>query len=620
MRISQKTIDEIFDIAIIEDVISEFVVLKKTGANYKGLSPFNDEKTPSFVVSPSKEIWKDFSSGKGGNVISFLMEHEQYTYPESLLFLAKKYNIDVEYIELDERAQKEKNKREAILIVLKFTKTFFCKNLTDSDKTGFNYLKTRGFSESTMKTFEIGYCSENDKSLIKEIKTAGYNLDYLKESRIINENQKNRFSGRLIFPIHNITGQVVGFGGRILKNNVKGVKYLNSDSSDLYQKSKILYALFLAKKHIKKLDSCYVVEGYTDVMALHLIGIKNVVSNCGTAFTKDQIRLINRFTNTIIILFDSDNAGVNATLQAIDSILEQNMMPQVLQLPDSEDPASFVAKNKANDIIEYITEKPVDFIEFKYSLIKEDETSDLIKITHSILESLLLIEHQISQTFYVRRASQVLKIKEEDLLVELNKIKSKKNKTQKSINTVKQKKELFDFFKIKKENLEEFQLMRLLINYGTSEDIKDNQQSISVGAFIAQELENDSIGFSFSMFDKIFKDILEKIKLGVIINKGYFLTHSDDTIREFAAYVLGEKHLLSNWQEKDIFVLEEKDILYKVARESILRFKLKRVQEMVKNSLSALKDDNGEEEDKLKQFSRLSGLEKKIQQELGRLF
>ena len=620
MRISQKTIDQIFDIAIIEDVISEFVVLKKTGANYKGLSPFNDEKTPSFVVSPSKEIWKDFSSGKGGNMISFLMEHEQYTYPEALLFLAKKYNIDVEYIELDEDTQREKNRREAILIVLKFTKNFFCKNLMSSDKIGLNYLKKRGFSESTIKTFEIGYCSDNDKSLIREIKQAGYNVEYLKESRIINQNEKNRFSGRLIFPIQNITGHVVGFGGRILQNNIKTVKYLNSDSSDLYQKSKILYGLFLAKKHIKKFDSCYIVEGYTDVMALHQIGIKNVVSNCGTALTKDQIRLINRFTNNIIILFDSDNAGINATLKAIDAILEQNMMPQVLQLPSSEDPASFVTKNKLNDITKYIELNTVDFIEFKYSLIEDSDTSDLIKITQSILESLLLIEHQISQTFYVRRASQILKIKEEDLLLELKKIKSNKNKIWQSRSIVKQDKESLDFHKIKKDNLEEFQLMRLLINYGTSEEIKDNKQSASVGIFIAQELEKDNIGFSVFLFDKIYQDISEKIKLNEILTKGYFLTHSEEDIRGFAAYVLGEKYLLSNWEEKDIFVLEEKDILYKVARESILRFKLKRVQEMVKNALLALKDENGDAEDKLKQFSQLSTLEKKIQQELGRLF
>ena len=344
MKISKKTIDTIFSSVIIEDVISDFVRLKKTGANYKGLSPFNDEKTPSFVVSPSKEIWKDFSSGKGGNVISFLMEHEQYTYPEALLYLAKKYNITIEYDQLDEESQKQETEREASLLVLNFVKNVFCKNLVGDDKTALNYLESRKFKNSVVEDFEIGFCPNNDNTVITQTKKAGYNIDYLIKTKILTEKLQNRFSGRLIFPIHSITGQVLGFGGRILSTQSKRVKYLNSDSSELYQKSKVLYGLHLAKKHIKTLDSCYLVEGYTDVLSLYQMGIKNVVANCGTALTDSQIRLIKRFSLNITVLFDSDPAGTAATLKAIDMILQQGMTPNILTLPANEDPASFIEK------------------------------------------------------------------------------------------------------------------------------------------------------------------------------------------------------------------------------------------------------------------------------------
>ena len=350
MKISKDTIEEIFNTAIIEEVISEFVKLKKTGANYKGLSPFNDEKTPSFVVSPSKEIWKDFSSGKGGNVISFLMEHEQYTYPEALLFLAKKYNIEVKYIEQDSKLQEKENERQAAILVLNFVKNIFAKNLFNQDSTALQYLNSRGFSNSIIQEFEVGYCSKRDSSLMDQTRKSQYNTKYLLKMRIINEKGYNRFSGRIMFPIHSMTGEVLGFGGRVLEDKKNTVKYLNSDSSDLYQKSKILYGMHLAKNHIKKLDFCYVVEGYTDVMALFQIGIKNVVSSCGTALTRDQIRLIHRFTDTIVILFDSDQAGINATIKAIDLILKEGMKPKILQLPRKEDPASFMTNHSTEKI------------------------------------------------------------------------------------------------------------------------------------------------------------------------------------------------------------------------------------------------------------------------------
>jgi len=624
MRISQKTIDEIFSMAIIEEVISDFVALKKTGANYKGLSPFNDEKTPSFVVSPSKEIWKDFSSGRGGNLISFLMEHEQYTYPEALLFLAKKYNITVEYIDLDPKDKQKETEREATLLVLKFVAMVFSKNLETSNNQAMIYLRSRGFSDSTIKDFAVGYCPSRDKKLLQETKKAGYNLDYLKKLRIINEKEQNRFSARLIFPIHSMSGQVLGFGGRVLDDKTKSVKYLNSDSSEIYQKSKVLYGLHLAKKYIKSTDTCYIVEGYTDVMALHQVGIKNTVSNCGTALTNEQIRLIKRFTNNIVILFDSDLAGINATLKAIDSILVQNMTPKVLQLPAGEDPASFVKLKSKEAIDLYIQQNTFDFIQFKYRLNENQDTANLIELTKGILSSVALIEDNISQTFHIRYASKLLSVKEDDLLSSLNKIKLEKsallNKNKTSLKNSPKEVSGINFNKIKKEFLEEFQLIRLLIHHGSS-IILNSQYKTRVSEFIVRELDQDSIKFQVPIFNIIFSDVKSNSKTPNFITKDYFLTHKNIQIKNLSAYVVGEQHFLGNWGDKDIIVLEEKDILMKVVKESILRFKLKRVKQMVQESLISLKNtsQDNDEGKLLQRFTGLNKLEKKIQQELGRL-
>ena len=622
MKISQKTIDEIFNTVVIEEVISDFVNLKKTGANYKGLSPFNDEKTPSFVVSPAKEIWKDFSSGKGGNVVSFLIEHEQYSYPEALLFLAKKYSIDVQYVQTDLKSQEKENERQAVLIVLKFVKNIFIKKLFSSQSRALDYLKSRGFLKSTIDKFEIGYCPEGDHKIISETKSGGYNTKYLHHIRIINEKEKNRFSGRIMFPIHSITGEVVGFGGRILSPKFKGVKYLNSDSSNLYQKSKILYGMHIAKYAIKKLDFCYIVEGYTDVMALHQFGIENVVSSCGTALTKEQIRLIHRFTNNIIILFDSDNAGVHATLKAIDSVLIEGMHPKILQLPNGEDPASFIHKNNKNDIAKHIESKTIDFIEFKHQLLIGDDTNEMIKNTNSILQSIGLINDPISRTFYIRRASKKLNLKEADLLLSLKQIKSNIKSIKKSKN---KKTDHITLSEIKKHNSEELQLIRLLINYGSVQIRSSKKNEISLAKFVIKELEKEhkdlNIKFSISIFNELLLDIKEKLQHKKSFSKDDFLNHDNPQFRAISSALVGEKYLLSNWEDKDIIVVQEQDILSKVIKEAILRFKLKSIQQLIQEVLVCLKKESEKNQSKLMiKFSQLSIIEKKIQQKLGRIF
>jgi len=624
MKISQKTIEEIFNTVIIEDVIAEFINLKKTGANYKGLSPFNDEKTPSFVVSPSKEIWKDFSSGKGGNVISFLMEHEQHTYPEALLFLAKKYSIDVQYIETDSKYQEKENERQAILIVLGFVKNIFVQNLFDAESPALVYLESRGFKKSILEKFEIGYCPKSDNTALKETQKSGYNIKYLHKTRIINEQGKNRFSGRIMFPIHGITGEVLGFGGRALIDKLKAVKYLNSDSSNIYQKSKILYGMHLAKKTIKKLNFCYIVEGYTDVMAMFQFGITNVVSSCGTALTKEQIRLIHRFTNTIVILFDSDEAGANATIKAIDSILNEGMNPKILQFPKGEDPASFISTQDKDHIDTYIADNTIGFIKFKCKLIKGNETQDMITKINSIVNSISLIDDPISRTLHLREASKQLRIKETDLLESLQ-----NNNKKTKVRTI-QKENVgntdydFNLPDIEKNHLEELQLIRLLINYGSSKTISINNKQIPLAIFIVLELEKDNqdlnIQFSVEVFNEILSDIKKKINSKQDFSKDDFLNHNNVKFRTISSTLIGEKHLLGNWEEKDIIVVQEKDILSKVTTESILRFKLKRIQEIVKELLLQLKNENEDNQDIIKKFSQLSRIEKKIQQKLGRIF
>ena len=628
MKISQKTIDEIFNTAVIEDVISEFVALKKTGANYKGLSPFNDEKTPSFVVSPAKEIWKDFSSGKGGNVISFLIEHEQYTYPEALLFLAKKYNIHVEYLETDFKNQEQENEKQATLLVLNFVKDFFVKTMLNKGSEVLEYLNARGFSKSTIELFEIGYCDKLNNDLVLETKKAGYNIEYLHKTRIINKEERSRFSGRIIFPIHSMSGDVLGFGARVFSQSTKSAKYLNSDSSDFYQKSKILYGMHLAKKEIKKLDFCYVVEGYTDVIALFQFGIKNVVSSCGTALTQDQIRLMHRFTKNIGILFDSDNAGVNATLKAIDEVLKAGMNPKILQLPQGEDPSSFLQKENKETVHDYIQKNTINFIDFKYQLIDTEDTAALINTTKSIIHSISLITDSISQSFHIKETAKKLSLNELDLLKELQ----NQNKAHLQANIKKQKTVLskddsvnkLNFELISRKYLEELQLIRLLINYGSTKQIIINDSKITVAEFIVLELEKDSKDinstFSVPLFNKILNEIKNKINLKESVSQDYFINHANLEFRAVSSYVIGEKHLLGNWEDKDIIVIQEEDILAKVTTESILRFKLKRVQEILKELLIKLKNESLDHQSIIKQFSKLSKVEKKIQQKLGRIF
>ena len=376
--ISRSTIDQVYETARLEEVIGEYVTLKKSGANFKGLSPFTQERTPSFMVSPVKQIWKDFSSGKGGNVIAFLMEHEHFTYPEAIRYLAKKYNIEIEETEESPEEKQIKDTKESMFLVAQYAAGFFEKNLweTEAGKSiGLTYFKERGFKNETLKKFALGYSPDSYDELSKQAQKDGYKLEFLEKTGlvIVNENrQVDRFRGRVIFPIRSMSGRVQGFGGRILSQNTKTAKYLNSPESEIYHKSKALYGIYESKQTIAKDNVCYLVEGYTDVIQMHQSGITNVVSSSGTALTVDQISMINRLTSDIVVLFDGDAAGLRASLRGIDLILEQGMNVKVCSFPEGEDPDSFAKNHNTEEIKTFLEEKAKDFIQFKASLLSDE--------------------------------------------------------------------------------------------------------------------------------------------------------------------------------------------------------------------------------------------------------
>ncbi|NCP05322.1 MAG: DNA primase, partial [Flavobacteriales bacterium] len=419
--ISPASIDLVFETARVEEVIGDFVQLKKAGSNYKGLSPFSDERSPSFMVSPVKQIWKDFSSGKGGNAVAFLMEHEHFTYPEAIKYLAKKYNIEIEETEQSNEQKEQQDERESLYLVSEFASKYFQNILhkTDQGKSiGLGYFKERGFTEETIKNFDLGYSLEEWQAFTDEALKQGYKIEFLEKTGLTivkGDKRFDRFKGRVMFPIKSMSGRVLGFGGRILVTDKKAAKYVNSPESIIYHKSNVLYGIYHAKQSIAKEDNCFLVEGYTDVIQFHQTGIKNVVSSSGTALTSEQIRLINRLTKNITVLFDGDAAGLRASLRGIDLILEQGMNVKVCTFPEGEDPDSFAKQNTLEELSVYLVENAKDFIEFKTSLLLDETKNDPIKKAEAIsdmIATIAIIPDELKQQVYARRIAQMMDIEE----------------------------------------------------------------------------------------------------------------------------------------------------------------------------------------------------------------
>lgn len=649
--ISRATIDRVFETARVEEVIGEFVQLKKAGSNFKGLSPFTDEKTPSFMVSPVKQIWKDFSTGKGGNSVSFLMEHEHYSYPEAIRYLAKKYNIEIEETEQTDEQKEQLNERESMFLVSKFAKDYFHDTLLNSDQgkaIGLSYFKERGFREGTISKFELGYAIDEWDAFTKEALKKGYDLKYLEKTglTIVKENKQfDRFKGRVLFPIHSMSGRILGFGGRILTNDKKAAKYLNSPESDIYHKSKILYGIYHAKKEIAKQDNCFLVEGYTDVISFHQSNIENVVASSGTALTSDQIRLVNRLTKNITVLFDGDAAGIRASIRGIDLILEQGMNVKVVTFPDGEDPDSFAKSHSDLELKEYLTKNAQDFINFKVSLLMEDAQNDPVKkagLIRDIVSSISKIPDSIQREVYVQECARIMEISERVLFSELAQLISKTSKEEAKKHY--EKKQSFEVVKRQKEQLEEIdslyllerEIIRILLLYGNSEadfvdwiEAEDEEGNISleqekytnqISKELYLNLQEDEIEFTNSLFKSIYYEIIHQLNQTDKIETDYFINHENKEITSMVTEILmdDEKYALSDWERKNIFVTEAKEVLPKLVTDSILNLRRVLIDKKIKDLIKDTQEQKAEIID-LELINNYIGLKKKLYEKLLRV-
>uniref|UniRef100_UPI004049FD3A DNA primase n=1 Tax=Flavobacterium sp. TaxID=239 RepID=UPI004049FD3A len=539
--ISKSTIENVFETARVEEVIGDFVNLKRAGSNLKGLSPFVDEKSPSFMVSPVKQIWKDFSSGKGGNVVTFLMEHEHFTYPEAIKFLARKYNIEIEEtVQTDEDAAIA-NEKESMYLVSEFASKYFHHTLLETEEgkaIGLSYFKERGFTSETIKKFQLGYSPETWDAFTKEALGKGYKLEYLDKtglSIVKEDKQFDRFKGRVMFPIQSMSGRVLGFGGRILTNDKKAAKYLNSPESDIYHKSKVLYGIYHAKQAIAKQDNCYLVEGYTDVIQFNQSGIENVVASSGTALTADQIRLVSRLTKNITVLFDGDAAGLRASVRGIDLILEAGMNVRVCAFPEGEDPDSFAKKMPYEELVKYLEENAMDFIQFKASMLMKEAKNDPIKkadLIRDMVISISKISDRIKREIYIQECSRIMDISEEVLFNTL----AQMDKKEATVSNKKFKEDQKAFDVVKNENAPskikidiqyelEHKVIQILLLYGNVEEefedvlLKANEEGelkevveknkAKVFQRIYLSLQEDEIELSNVLFQKIYKDLID---------------------------------------------------------------------------------------------------------------
>jgi len=622
--IPKETIDEIFEAAKIEEVVADFVTLKKRGANLLGLCPFHNEKTPSFTVSPSKGIYKCFGCGEGGNSVSFLMDKEHYTYPEALKYLANKYNIEIIEQEMSEEQVERANEKDSLYIISKFANSFFTKNLWESDegkKIGLNYFKERGYDEDIIKKFELGYSPQKKDVFTKAALQKLYSKEYILKSGLSIEVQNNelidRFRERVIFPIHSFSGRILGFGGRSLNPNAKA-KYQNSPESAIYNKSKILYGIFFAKNSISKKDNCYIVEGYTDVISLNQKGVENVVSASGTALSVDQIKLINRFTNNITILFDGDTAGIKASFRSLDLILKEGMNVKVIPFPENEDPDSFAKQNSTENLQNFLENESVDFITYKTKILNADVENDPIKrvaIIKEIIRSIALIPDYLTRTEYCKVCSRLLDVKESILLRDIDQERKRINLSE-NTKQLKKEKPRKKSENLKRINYEE-EIIRILLNYG-NEIISFGSENISICEFIFNELKADNIVFQNEPHNKIYLEI-ERLYNSKKFNESYFISHIDSQISKFCINLISNKHSISeNWANRHkIYTNVESQNLKKTAEKSVLMLKAQHLEEEIYSIQTKIKSNTAESKD-ITLLNNLIKIKNKISKLVGR--
>ena len=607
--ISKSTVDLVFETARLEEVIGDFVQLKKSGSNFKGLSPFSNEKTPSFMVSPAKQIWKDFSSGKGGNVVSFLMEHEHFTFPEAIKFLAKKYNIEVEETQQTNEQKEAASLRESMYAVTDFAQSFFSKILTESQEgknIGLAYFQERGFTAESIDRFHLGYSPDQWDAFTKAALDAGFQEEFLVSSGLTiqkGEKQFDRFKGRVMFPIHSMSGRVMGFGGRILKQDKQAAKYVNSPESEVYQKSKVLYGLYQAKQHIAKQSNCYLVEGYTDVIQMHQAGIQNVVSSSGTALTPDQVRLIRRLTDTITLLFDGDAAGLRAAMRGVDIILEAGMQVSICTFPDGEDPDSFVRNHQLTEVKQFLKNNTVDFIQFKAKLLAEEGKNEPIRKAETIREivqSISIIPDAIRREVYIQSCASLMNISEDVLFSTLAQLLQKKGQQAPQARKLSE----MQVVNVPKQKVDpRFELERniisLLLLYGQEEVsfedvvmqsdeegkivLTPTEISAKVYEKIYLDLQQDEVELSTQSFRELYHSLLSIYNAQKPLVMETFLQELTPEQSELVSSIImnDENNVLHDWERKNIVIKDKKTEIGRWLQQTILNLRCLLIQEKI---------------------------------------
>ena len=652
--ITRTTIDQVYETARVEEVIGDFVVLKKSGSNFKGLSPFSQERTPSFMVSPVKQIWKDFSSGKGGNVVAFLMEHEHFTYPEAIRFLANKYNIEIEETEQSNEEKEKANARESLYLVNQFAQESFTQDLwefPEGKAIGLSYFRERGFTDEIIRLFGLGYAAQQRDRFYKKAAKAGYAENYIVETGLIIKNERgavDRFRGRVIFPIRSMAGRVQGFGGRILSATLKTAKYINSPESEVYHKSKVLYGMFEAKKAIAKEDICYLVEGYTDVIQMFQLGIENIVSSSGTALTPEQIRLVRRLTSNIVVLFDGDQAGLRAAIRGIDLILEQGMNVRVCSFPEGEDPDSFAKSHTREEIIKYLKESARDFIQFKTDLLLKESGNDPVKKANTvrdIVKSISKIPDAIQQEIYLKQCASLMEVSETVLFNALAQEQNKK-KPSTIINT--QNKRLNEGL-IQKTPIQgkqvnpllvlERKIIGILLQYGNQEaDFDDLYVSYDEEGNIIEEpkivhskvhekifldLQQDEVELIQPEFQILYKQLIEHFQLERDVKPEKIIQQENPDLGKILSDILfeDEVHQLHDWEKKNIFVKDRKSAVGQLVSETILTFRRHLIDQKIQSLMDVAKKEDATEEDVsfLEEVIQYQNLKKVLSRKLNRV-
>ena len=660
--IDQATIDRILDAAQIVEVVSDFVTLRKRGVNYVGLCPFHNEKTPSFSVSPSKGLCKCFSCGKGGNAVHFIMEHEQMSYPEALRYLAKKYNIEIKERELTNEEKEVQSNRESMFIVNNFARDYFqniLKNHVDGRSIGLAYFRQRGFRDDIIDKFQLGFSTEGRDALAQEALRKGFKQEFLVKTGLCYETDdhklRDRFWGRVMFPVHTLSGKVVAFGGRVLSTeNKKLAKYVNSPESEIYHKSNELYGIYFAKQAIVKQDRCFLVEGYTDVISMHQSGVENVVASSGTSLTPGQIRLIHRFTNNITVLYDGDMAGIKASIRGIDMLLEEGMNIKVCLLPDGDDPASFARKHNATEFQNFIQEHETDFIRFKAQLLMEDAGKDPMKraeLINDIVRSIAVIPEAIVRDVYIKECGQLLRIEDKLLVSEVAKRRElqaeKGNKPIASNNApTPQPGEMPPPFPPEEMEADTYQsfipqegkegqefykyerlIIQMIVRYGEKvmcnlTDEEGNEVPVTVVEYVINDLKEDELAFHNPLHRRILSEASEHIHDQEFASERFFVAHPDPKISTIATELASDRYQLSKYHSKTQKLVTDEERLYEMVPMLMINFKNAIVAEELKHIMYALQDpsianDNAQCDAVMQRYKEMKEIQNLMAKRLG---